>query len=184
MAAQEDEIKQSIYAPMTGDIIPIAEVPDPTFSEKMMGDGVAIEPQDGEVRAPVDGEIVQLFPTKHAIGIRSQLGVEVLIHIGLETVGLDGQGFEAHVQQGEYVKKGDLLITIDLKYIRKHAESTISPIVITNSNEWTLTETENAQVKAGQSLLLEAVKVESTSVKPPEETVKKSVSSSIEYGQE
>lgn len=184
MAAQEDEIKQSIYAPMTGDIIPIAEVPDPTFSEKMMGDGVAIEPKDGEVRAPVDGEIVQLFPTKHAIGIRSQLGVEVLIHIGLETVGLDGQGFEAHVQQGEYVKKGDLLITIDLKYIRKHAESTISPIVITNSNEWTLTETENAQVKAGQSLLLEAVKVESTSVKPPEETVKKSVSSSIEYGQE
>lgn len=184
MAAQEDEIKQSIYAPMTGDIIPIAEVPDPTFSEKMMGDGVAIEPKDGEVRAPVDGEIVQLFPTKHAIGIRSQLGVEVLVHIGLETVGLDGQGFEAHVQQGEYVKKGDLLITIDLKYIRKHAESTISPIVITNSNEWTLTETENAQVKAGQSLLLEAVKVESTSVKPPEETVKKSVPSSIEYGQE
>ncbi|TDQ37453.1 PTS sugar transporter subunit IIA [Aureibacillus halotolerans] len=121
-----------VVSPMSGQVVGLEEVPDPTFSEKMMGDGVAIKPDSGEVVSPVDGEILQLFPTKHAIGIQSVSGIEYLIHIGLETVALEGEGFEAHVKQGDKVSAGDLLITVDLDIVAQKANSTITPIVITN----------------------------------------------------
>ncbi|MFP3490142.1 PTS glucose transporter subunit IIA, partial [Staphylococcus sp. SIMBA_130] len=85
-------------------------VPDPVFSEKMMGDGVAIKPTNGEVVSPVIGEIIQVFPTKHAVGIRAENGAEIFIHIGLETVSLDGEGFTSYVGEGDQVKQGDKLI--------------------------------------------------------------------------
>ncbi|MBM7572408.1 glucose PTS transporter subunit IIA [Aquibacillus albus] len=124
--------EDTVLAPVTGDLVEITEVPDPTFSQKMMGDGVAIKPTKGEVVSPVKGKIVQLFPTKHAVGIESESGVEYLIHIGLETVSLNGEGFEAHVNQGDKVSAGDLLISFDLDVIAEKAESTITPVVITN----------------------------------------------------
>ena len=123
---------EKIIAPLSGKVVELDEVPDPTFSQKMMGDGLAIEPTDGKVVSPVDGEIVQFFHTKHAIGIKSLTGAEILIHVGLETVTMNGEGFEGHVKEGDKVRKGDLLITFDIDLIKEKAASTITPIVITN----------------------------------------------------
>ncbi|GAE26126.1 PTS system [Halalkalibacter wakoensis JCM 9140] len=126
---------ETVSAPLTGKILELSEVPDPVFSQKMMGDGMAIDPVEGEVVSPVDGEIVQVFPTKHAVGIKTKSGVEVLIHIGLETVNLNGEGFEAFVKAGDKVKRGDKLIAFDLDIIREKAASTITPIIVTNTDE-------------------------------------------------
>ncbi|MFZ3580402.1 PTS system trehalose-specific EIIBC component [Virgibacillus sp. DJP39] len=142
-------LKELIYAPLSGEIKQLSDVPDPTFAEKMMGDGLAIEPSDGKVVAPFDGKIVQIFPTKHAVGLESTNGVEVLIHIGLETVSLDGEGFEAHVKQGDQVKAGDPLVTFDLEYIREKAKSTITPIIITNGDALSSLEKTNENVVVG-----------------------------------
>jgi sugar PTS system EIIA component len=124
----------SFVAPMTGKVIPLEEVPDPVFSQKMMGDGLAMDPTEGVVYAPVNGEIVQLFPTKHAIGIKTKNGLEVLIHIGIDTVSMNGEGFTAHIQTGDKVKQGDPLISFDLALVKEKAKSTITPIIITNGD--------------------------------------------------
>jgi sugar PTS system EIIA component len=126
--------EEAVYAPLSGKLIHLEDVPDPVFSQKMMGDGVAIEPKEGVVVSPVEGEIIQLFHTKHAVGIRSQTGAEILIHIGLETVNMNGEGFEAHVKEGDRVKVGDPLITCDLTLIKEKAASTITPIIVTNGD--------------------------------------------------
>lgn len=123
-----------IKAPLTGEMNSLSEVPDPVFAEKMMGDGFAITPTEGVVVSPIDGEIVQLFHTKHAVGIRSNEGVEVLIHVGLETVKLNGEGFEAHVSEGQKVNAGDKLLTFDINYIKENAKSTITPVIFTNGD--------------------------------------------------
>ena len=131
---KEVKKEETIVAPLTGKIVSIEEVPDPTFSQKMMGDGIAIEPTEGVVVSPVDGEIVQFFHTKHAIGIQSESGAEILIHVGLETVNMNGEGFEGHVNVGEKVKAGDKLLSFDLDLIKEKAASTVTPIVITNGD--------------------------------------------------
>ncbi|ENQ3078247.1 PTS sugar transporter subunit IIA [Bacillus sp. WLY-B-L8] len=125
---------ETIVSPLTGEVKNIEEVPDPVFAGRMMGDGVAIDPTEGVVVSPVDGEIVQLFHTKHAVGIKSTNGAEILIHVGLETVKMEGEGFETHVSEGQTVKAGDKLISFDLELIREKAKSTITPIVITNTD--------------------------------------------------
>lgn len=124
----------TIVAPLTGQVVPIENVPDPVFSQKMMGNGFAIEPTNGQVVSPVDGEVIQLFHTKHAIGLKTDAGVEVLIHIGLETVAMNGEGFEAHVSQGDKVKVGTPLVTFDLNLVKEKAKSTVTPVVITNTD--------------------------------------------------
>ncbi len=94
-----------IFSPISGEIIPLSDVQDKTFSDKLIGDGVAIIPSEGKVYAPFDGKITNIFPTKHAIGLKSDEGVELLIHIGLDTVELKGQGFISHVEEGDRVFK-------------------------------------------------------------------------------
>ncbi|HDG9481167.1 PTS transporter subunit EIIC [Staphylococcus aureus] len=128
------ELSHIVYAPLTGEVTPLSEVPDQVFSEKMMGDGIAIKPSQGEVRAPFNGKVQMIFPTKHAIGLVSDSGLELLIHIGLDTVKLNGEGFTLHVEEGQEVKQGDLLINFDLDYIRNHAKSDITPIIVTQGN--------------------------------------------------
>lgn len=123
---------RDILAPMTGEIINIENVPDEVFSQKMVGDGIAIEPTDGIVVAPCDGKIIQLFPTNHAIGIETEEGLQILIHIGIDTVELKGEGFKSYVSKDDYVKAGDKLLEVDLEYLKKKGKSIISPIVITN----------------------------------------------------
>ncbi len=108
-----------LYPPMNGELLPVEQADDPVFASKALGDGIAINPADGMVYAPCDGTVSLLFPTKHAIGITSDSGVDVLIHIGINTIQLDGEGFEAFVEQGIRVKRGDRLIKADLDYIRQ-----------------------------------------------------------------
>ncbi|WP_254901758.1 PTS sugar transporter subunit IIA [Thalassobacillus devorans] len=144
-----------LTAPVTGKVVDLTEVPDPTFSQKMMGEGLAIEPSEGKAVAPFDGEVVQLFPTKHAIGLKNKAGVEVLVHIGLETVGMNGEGFEASVKQGDKVKTGQTLVTFDLSKIEEQASSTVTPVIITNSNEFTLEFYNQGDVQAGSTEIME-----------------------------
>ncbi|WP_027409335.1 PTS glucose transporter subunit IIA [Anoxybacteroides tepidamans] len=147
--------EETIFAPLSGRVIDIEQVPDPTFSQKLVGEGVAFEPAEGMVVSPVNGEIIQLFHTKHAIGIRSETGLEILIHIGLETVMLNGEGFTAHVQVGERVKVGDRLITFDLDLIKEKAASSITPVVITNYDMvQSMEKLSVSEAKAGMDLLM------------------------------
>ncbi|WP_270181466.1 PTS sugar transporter subunit IIA [Alkalihalobacillus sp. CinArs1] len=131
---KETPTEEKILAPMNGKVVELENVPDPTFAQKMMGDGVAIEPTDGEVVSPVNGKIIQFFHTKHAVGIESESGLELLIHVGLETVGMGGEGFEGHVKEGDKVKVGDPLISVDLDLVKEKAASTITPVIITNAD--------------------------------------------------
>ncbi|ARO57710.1 PTS system glucose-specific EIIA component [Bacillus cereus] len=126
--------EETIVAPLTGAVKNIEEVPDPVFAGRMMGDGVAIDPTEGVVVSPVDGEIVQLFHTKHAIGIKAKNGTEILIHVGLETVKWKAKVSKLTFFEGQAVKAGDKLISFDLELIREKAKSTITPIVITNTD--------------------------------------------------
>ncbi|WP_077302974.1 PTS system trehalose-specific EIIBC component [Virgibacillus pantothenticus] len=145
--------KQAIYAPLSGKVISLEKVADPTFSQKMMGEGLAIEPSAGKVVAPFSGKVVQLFPTKHAIGLESDTGIELLIHIGLETVSLDGEGFDAFVKQGDRIQKGETLLIFDMDLIKKKGLNLVTPIIITNSAEWSLSNpTKNTSIQAGDEL--------------------------------
>lgn len=143
-----------IYAPITGELVDITEVPDKVFSEKMMGDGIAIKPDNGDVYAPFDGTVKMVFPTKHAIGIESEDGVELLIHFGLETVKLEGQGFDILVKENDNFVLGQPLMKVDLDYIKEHAESTITPIVVTNLNDRTLEVLQHGHVNHGDKAVL------------------------------
>jgi glucose PTS system EIICBA or EIICB component len=128
----EDE---GFMSPLKGELKSITEVPDQVFAGKMMGDGFAIIPVEGTIVSPVNGKIVNLFPTKHAIGILSDTGREILIHVGIDTVNLKGQGFETLVAENDIVEQGQPLLKVDLDYIKEHATSTITPIVFTNLAE-------------------------------------------------
>nr|WP_236908084.1 PTS glucose transporter subunit IIA [Clostridium sp. Cult3] len=147
----------SILAPMTGDIIEITQVEDEVFSEKMVGDGVAIEPREGIVVSPVQGRIVQIFPTKHALGIETEDGLEILIHIGLDTVELKGEGFKSYVKVGDEVKLGDKLLEVDLDFIRKSGRSTVSPIIITNMDIVKNISTKIGNVNRGEDSIMNVV---------------------------
>lgn len=127
-------IKQKILlrAPLSGRLLPLSQVPDQAFSQKILGDGFAIDPTDGKVLSPVDATVVQIFRTGHAIGLETDSGVEILIHIGIDTVKLNGKGFTALVQNGQKVKAGQELISFDLELIKSIAPSMITPIVFTN----------------------------------------------------
>ncbi|MCP3027407.1 PTS glucose transporter subunit IIA [Halobacillus sp. A5] len=143
-----------VVAPVNGRVVDLKEVPDPVFAEKMMGEGLAVKPADGEVFSPVEGEVVQLFPTNHAIGLKTRNGVEVLIHIGLETVSMEGEGFKPHVSQGDKVKAGDKLITFDKGLVEEKAKSSITPIIITNSNDLKVQLLDSEEAAAGTTVLM------------------------------
>ena len=140
--------KLQIVAPVNGAIIPLEEVPDPVFSQKMMGEGIAILPSEGGVYSPVDGTVILIASTKHAVGIRANDGTEILIHVGLETVALNGKGFRTAVNEGDKISVGQMIMEADWEYISIHAKSTIIPIVITNTEtrntQFTFTEEKNA----------------------------------------
>ena len=127
---------EEIAAPLNGDIIPLNEVPDEAFSSGALGKGLAILPAKGELFAPFDGEITTFFPTGHAIGIQSEDGAELLIHVGVDTVKLNGDGFTPKRRQGDRIKKGDLLLEFDIEKITKAGYSVLSPVIITNSDDY------------------------------------------------
>ncbi|MDK8644121.1 PTS transporter subunit IIABC [Staphylococcus condimenti] len=143
-----------IYAPITGEAVDLSEVPDKVFSAKMMGDGIAIKPETGEVVAPFDGTVKMIFPTKHAIGLESKDGIELLIHFGLETVKLEGEGFEILVKENENIILGQPLMRVDLDYIKEHADDTITPIIITNAGSANIEVLHTGKVEQGEKLIL------------------------------
>lgn len=131
----KEEADASIYAPVAGKVVNLSDIQDEAFSSGAMGDGIAIEPSEGKVYAPCDGEISAFFPTGHAIGITAGTGAEILIHIGMDTVTLNGQGFFAKAESGEKVKKGQLLLEFDMEYIKSQNLPLTTPVVITNSDD-------------------------------------------------
>ena len=125
-----------LVSPLAGQVKPLSQATDPVFSSGVMGQGVVIEPSQGELVSPVNGTVTVLFPTKHAVGIVSEEGVELLMHIGMDTVSLDGKGFEAHVAQGDKVVVGQQLISFDMDVIKKAGLVTETPVIITNQDDF------------------------------------------------
>ena len=128
-------ITEAVYSVADGQAVSITEVNDPVFAQKMMGDGYAVEPVNGNVYAPVSGTVTSVFPTKHAVGILSDQGVEVLVHVGLDTVALNGAPFSTKVADGQHVQAGDLLLVADLDAIRSADRETTIVVAFTNSAE-------------------------------------------------
>lgn len=146
--------KDTVVNPVKGKVVALSEVPDATFAEEILGKVVAVISEDNKFYAPVDGEVTTLFPTGHAIGITSPEGMEVLIHIGIDTVQLNGEGFKVAVEEGQTVRKGDLLVECDLDLIREKGYSVITPILVTNSDDYSEIEMmKTGTSKAGEIIL-------------------------------
>lgn len=156
--SEGSKASEEIVAPIKGQIVSLKDVKDEVFSSGAMGDGLAIEPKEGKVYAPVDGVITTFFPTKHAIGISSNSGAEILIHVGMDTVSMDGKGFVAKKAQGDTVKKGELLLEFDINEIKATGHPVTTPIIVTNSKDYTdLIQTEEKEVNCGELLIQTAI---------------------------
>ena len=138
---------------MAGEAISMTAVSDPVFASEAMGKGAAVEPTEGKVYAPADGSITMVAETGHAIGLLSEGGVEILIHIGIDTVNLKGGPFTAKCQAGENVKKGDLLMDVDLGAIKEASLPTTTMVIITNTDDFSSVEGHTGTVKAGDTLI-------------------------------
>ena len=145
----------ALVAPLSGRLVPIEQVPDPVFAQKMVGDGVSIDPTSQTLCAPCDGEVIQLHPAHHALTVKTAEGLEVLMHIGLDTVTLRGEGFTPHVKVGDRVHAGDPLIGFDADYIATHARSLLTQIVIANSDQVAAFLPQHGSATAGKSVVLE-----------------------------
>ena len=147
-----------VVTPIEGICIPITAVMDEVFAKKMMGDGFAMKTSDGIIVSPVEGTIVTVFPTKHAVTINSVDGREVLIHLGVDTVSLKGEGFETFVEENQKVKVGDKLVKMDVEFIEKNAKSSMPIVVFTNLSEGESVKLVEGTVKAGELNKIEIVK--------------------------
>jgi len=142
-----------VYSPLKGTVIPLADVEDPVFSEGIVGPGVGIQPEDGRLYAPADGEVTAAYPTGHALALKTPDGMEVLIHIGIDTVKLEGSGFGLHVKEGDQVKKGDLLVSFDIPAITAAGYKTTTMVLVSNAAEiGTMTEPVSGAVNTGDKL--------------------------------
>ena len=149
---KKQELIYKISAPVSGRCVPITEVPDATFSEKILGDGIAIIPEDGKILSPVDGRVSTIAETKHAFGFLSEDGFDVLVHVGLETVSLKGEGFTVHVKPGDTVKKGDLICEVDLELLKSKNINTITPVLVCNAPENAHFDTAMGNTVAGKTV--------------------------------
>src|SRR3954464_2750924 len=140
--------KLQLLAPLSGQVWPLERVPDPVFAQKMVGDGISIDPVDGMLVAPCDSEIISLHSANHAVTLRASDGAEILLHIGIDTVKLKGQGFRSRVNVGDKVTAGAPLIAFDLDFLATHAKSLLTQIIITNSERVTSWERASGQVVA------------------------------------
>lgn len=150
--AKDSGIK--VGAPVAGRLVSIKEVNDPTFSDEILGKGAAVIPTGNRICAPVDGTVTTVFPTGHAAAVTSDDGVEILIHVGLDTVKLNGEHFTIHASEGQKVKKGDLLLEADLEKIKEAGYDTITPVIICNSDDFSEVQTaEPCDVASGDDIL-------------------------------
>lgn len=146
--------QETVAAPLTGTVVALSDVQDPVFSSLALGKGIAIEPTSGDVVSPVNGTVTTIFPTGHAVGITSENGAEILIHVGMDTVSLNGQGFTKHVEAGDAVVAGQKLVTVDLEAVKAAGLPTVTPVVVTNTADFEdVLTTQEGQVVAGDYLL-------------------------------
>lgn len=148
-----------ILSPMTGEAVGLGEVPDPVFSQKIVGDGMAVIPSEGKLLSPVDGEIISVADTKHAYGLRTAEGLELLIHVGLETVHLNGECFQVFVKPGDKVKAGDLLAEVDLAYLKEREINPITPVLVCGGFQGQQLNAAAGPVQAGKTVLMELSEV-------------------------
>ena len=148
------EKKISIIAPVSGEIVALEQVPDPVFSEKALGDGVAILPENGKIYSPVNGEVASIAATNHAYGFQSEDGLDVLVHVGLETVGLNGEGFTVYKQEGDKVKIGDLVAEADLSFIKSKNLNIITPVLLCDGMDGKCMEAITGKVQGGKDSVL------------------------------
>ena len=151
---ENKSVEVEIYAPISGEIVNIEDVPDVVFSEKIVGDGVAVRPIRNKIVAPVDGVIGKIFETNHAFSMESKEGVELFVHFGIDTVELKGEGFTRIAQEGQSVKRGDTVIEFDLALLESKAKSVLTPIVISNMDEISCIVKKSGEVVAGESVVL------------------------------
>ena len=154
------EFDGKVIAPISGNLLPLSEVPDEVFAQKMIGDGVAIEPTaSGVMVAPASGRIEKIFDTNHAFSIVTPEGIEIFVHFGMDTVQLEGKGFERLVNEGDVVKKGTPLIKYDYDFLKENAKSIITPVIISNPDEFgALNGVESGSAVAGETLVLNVQK--------------------------
>ncbi|WP_091689294.1 PTS sugar transporter subunit IIA [Anaerocolumna aminovalerica] len=144
-----------IFSPLNGQVIPLSNVKDPVFADGILGKGAAILPSEGRLVSPVNGTILNVFPTLHAIGIQSDDGLEILIHLGFDTVELEGKYFKSNISEGDKVSVGDLLIEFQVEEIKKAGYDITTPIVVTNSDQYeTIEAIPEENIKAGEKLLI------------------------------
>ena len=148
-----------ILSPMTGEAVGLGEVPDPVFSQKIIGDGMAVIPSEGKLLSPVDGEVISVADTKHAFGLRTAEGLELLIHVGLETVHLNGECFQVFVKPGDKVKAGDLLAEVDLAYLKERGINPITPVLVCGGFQGQQLNAAAGPVQAGKTVLMELSEV-------------------------
>ena len=154
MSSEKEKSQSVVYAPLTGKAVPLEQVPDPVFSEKVLGDGVAIIPEDGRIVSPVDGQIESVAETGHAYGFSTEDGLELLVHVGLETVSLKGECFKVHVKERDQVKKGDLVAEVDLAYLAEKNINPITPVLICSDIDDQDLKCAEGGVEAGKTAVL------------------------------
>ena len=154
MSSEKEKSQSVVYAPLTGKAVPLEQVPDPVFSEKVLGDGVAIIPEDGRIVSPVDGQVESVAETGHAYGFSTEDGLELLVHVGLETVSLKGECFKVHVKERDQVKKGDLVAEVDLAYLAEKNINPITPVLICSDIDDQDLKCAEGGVEAGKTAVL------------------------------
>ena len=154
MSSKMETGLRSVLAPLSGQSVPLEQVPDDVFSQKILGDGIAILPTDGKLYAPVNGEIASVAETRHAYGFTSEDGLEILVHVGLESVALKGEGFTSHVKVGDKVKAGQLVAEVDLEFLKSKNVPLITPVLICEGAEDVMLNKVTGDVQAGKTRVI------------------------------
>lgn len=148
----KNEKPGEVYAPVGGNVLPLEEVEDVVFSQKILGDGAAVEPENGEIYSPIKGTVSVVFPTGHVVGITTSEGANIILHVGIDTVELKGKGFDVKVKQGDQVEAGQLLMKVDLPFVKKYHSATVM-VILEKTDEFKTACVGKKQIRAGERLL-------------------------------
>lgn len=151
--------REDVYAPVDGQCIMLEDVDDEVFSKKILGDGVAVVPESDIIKSPINGKITHVFDTKHAYGITGSNGIELLIHVGIDTVRLGGEGFEAFVSEGDRVERGTPLAKVDLSLLKQRGFKYVIPVIVTNPEKFSVTDALQGDIEGDKSIIMKVKSV-------------------------